>query len=75
MRLIFEIEAQDEQGVVHISGERMWVIVAERVADAYIGILDNQPACLKRSGNADLRLGEHLSGPSTSSTSQTRRRC
>jgi hypothetical protein len=60
VRLIFEIEAQDEQGVVHVSGERMWVIVAERVGDVYIGILDNQPACLKRSGNAYLRFGAEV---------------
>ena len=44
--LIFEIEGQDEQGVVQVQGERMWVIVSERIGDVYVGILDNQPASL-----------------------------
>jgi hypothetical protein len=46
-RLIFEIESQDETGAVHVEGERMWVIVAERVGDTYVGILDNQPATIE----------------------------
>jgi hypothetical protein len=43
-RLMFDIEVDDE-GNLDVVGERMWVIVKEKVGDTYIGILDNQPAC------------------------------
>lgn len=39
-RLIFDIEADDE-GKIEVSGERMWVIVSNKLEDTYIGILDN----------------------------------
>ena len=43
-RLIFDIEVDDE-GEIDLVGERMWVIVKEKLGDTYIGILDNQPTC------------------------------
>lgn len=59
-RLIFEIEGEEEDGSIAIQGERMWVIVAERVGDAYIGILDDQPACLEPAENVYLRFGAEV---------------
>ncbi|HEX3313425.1 MAG TPA: hypothetical protein VHR72_00985 [Gemmataceae bacterium] len=59
-RLIFDIEAQDEKGVVQIQGERMWVIVTEKISDTYIGILDNQPACLEPAEDVYLRFGAEV---------------
>ena len=58
-RLIFEIEGDDD-GVVRVQGERMWVIVAERLGDTYVGILDNQPACLEPADNVYLRFGAEV---------------
>ncbi|WNO09522.1 hypothetical protein [Teredinibacter sp. KSP-S5-2] len=46
-KLIFDIESQDEDGKVIVSGERMYVIVSEVVGDFYIGILDSQPATIE----------------------------
>src|SRR5262245_10109056 len=59
-KIIIDIESRDEQGVVQSGGERMWVIVAERVGDFYIGILDNQPASLEPSGNVYLCFGAEI---------------
>jgi hypothetical protein len=59
-KLIFEIESANDAGAVSVQGERMWVIVAEKVGDVYIGILDNQPACLDRSGDFYLRFGAEV---------------
>lgn len=42
-KLLFEIEGRNADGTVSVQGERMWVIVSERVGDAYVGILVNQP--------------------------------
>ncbi len=43
-RLIFDIRVGNE-GKFEVQGERMYVIVSEKIGDIYIGILDNQPAC------------------------------
>ena len=58
-RLIFDIEAEVD-GKVAVTGERMWVIVAERVGDLYIGILDNKPASFEPSDNAYLCFGAEI---------------
>ena len=42
-KLIFDIEAYDEDGSVIVQGERMWVLVTERIDDQYIGLLTNKP--------------------------------
>ena len=59
-RLMFNIEGEDDDGTVEVQGERMWVVVAERVGDAYIGILDNQPACLEPADGVYLRFGAEV---------------
>lgn len=58
-KLIFDIEGYEENELV-VQGERMWVIIAERVGDLYIGILDNQPACLERSADVYLTMGAEI---------------
>lgn len=59
-RLIFDIEAEDHDGNVVVSGERMWVIVAERVGEFYVGILDNKPATLEPSESVYLCFGAEI---------------
>jgi hypothetical protein len=59
-KLVFDIEAEDNQGNVVLRGERMWVIVAERVGDLYIGILDSKPATFEPSDNAYLCFGAEV---------------
>ena len=60
LRLIFDIEAEGEDGQVQHQGERMWVTVAERIGDCYIGILENQPACLQPGENVYLCMGTEV---------------
>ena len=43
-KLIFDIEGEDEHGQASVQGERLWVIVADKIDDYSIGILDHQPA-------------------------------
>jgi hypothetical protein len=59
-KLIFDIEAEGENGKIELQGERMWVTVAERVGSCYIGILENQPACLEPNENVYLCLGAEI---------------
>ena len=58
-RLIFDIEV-DNEGELKIVGERMWVIVKEKIGDTYIGILDNQPACSNFEDDVYLCLGAEV---------------
>ncbi len=60
MRLMFDIEFNDDDGRLVIQGERMWVIVSERCGDYYIGILDNPPASLEPSDEAYLCFGAEI---------------
>jgi hypothetical protein len=46
-KLIFEIEGTEADGRATSSTERMWVVVTRRVADGYIGLLDNQPCTIR----------------------------
>jgi hypothetical protein len=58
-RLIFDIEV-DDAGKIEVVGERMWVIVKEKIGDTYIGILDNQPACSDFEDDVYLCLGAEV---------------
>ena len=58
-KLLFEIEAEEE-GTIHLTRERMWVIVSERHSEFYIGILDSQPACLTPAPNVYLCFGAEI---------------
>lgn len=59
-RLIFEIEGEEEDGTRHVQGERMWVVVAERRDEVYIGILANQPALIQVTDETYLREGAEV---------------
>ncbi len=59
-KLIFDIETEDDSGKVILTGERMWVIVAERIGEFYIGILDCQPVCMTPDDSAYLRFGAEI---------------
>ena len=59
-RLILDIESADENGDTQIQGERMWVIVSECLEDAYIGILDNQPASIEPAEDVYLCFGAEI---------------
>ena len=60
-KLIFELEAEHEDtGAIEIGRERMWVIVAEKIGNTYIGILDNQPAMIEPADNVYLRFGAEV---------------
>jgi hypothetical protein len=59
-KLIFEIEATEPDGTVSSQGERMWVIVAEKIGDIFIGRLANQPVCLEPSDDAYLGIGAEV---------------
>jgi hypothetical protein len=59
-RLIFDIEGENDTGEVEVQGERMWVIISEKIGDTYIGILDNQPACFDPEDNFYLSRGAEI---------------
>ena len=59
-KLIFEIEAEDDAGNPEVNGERMWVMVTERIGEHYIGILDNQPATFEASDEEYLVPGAEV---------------
>ncbi len=75
MQLIFDIEGEDEDGAVEVLGERMWVLVAERVGRNYIGVLASKPALVDPSSNFYLRPGcEVLFAPEHASASRRQKR-
>jgi hypothetical protein len=59
-QLIFDIAAQDATGNTVVGGERMWVIVAERLGDFYVGILDNKPASFEPGDDVYLCFGAEV---------------
>lgn len=58
-KLIFDIELE-EDGERILQGERMWVIVAERVGEISIGLLDNQPVSFEPNDHTYLRFGAEI---------------
>jgi hypothetical protein len=59
-QLIFEISGRDRNGNTEVLGERMWVIVMERVGDAYIGILDNELVSIEPAHDVYLCYGAEI---------------
>jgi hypothetical protein len=59
VKLIFDIEGIEPDGSVVAQGQRMWVLVTERLGDTYVGILDNEPA-LEPAENVYLRKGAEI---------------
>lgn len=58
-KLIFDIFFADE-AEPFIQGERMWVIVARRIGNAYIGILDSPPASVEPGAMSYLQFGAEI---------------
>jgi len=42
---MFDIEGENEDGNLAVAGERMWVIISEKIRHFYIEILDNEIIC------------------------------
>lgn len=42
-KLLFDIQTRSPRGSVEISGERMWVVVADRVGERFLGRLVTEP--------------------------------
>jgi len=59
-KLIFDLEAVEEDGSIVVQGERMWVIVAERAGETYVGLLDSQPASIEPSPTVYLCFGAEI---------------
>jgi uncharacterized protein YegJ (DUF2314 family) len=55
-KLIFRINVDNADGNVAV--ERMWVLVRERTADGYLGVLDNEPDAIAE--NDEFWLGTEL---------------
>jgi len=39
---MFDIEGENEDGNLTVAGERMWVIISEKIRHFYIEILDDE---------------------------------
>lgn len=59
-KLIFDIEVLNKAGAIEVSAERMWVMVGERVAGHYVGILDNKPASFDPADDIYLAIGAEI---------------
>jgi hypothetical protein len=55
-KLIFRISVDNAEENVAV--ERMWVVVRERTADGYLGVLDNEPDAIAE--NDEFWLGSEL---------------
>ena len=59
MKLLFVIDADRDDGTAESVTERMWVIVRGLAGDAFVGLLDNEPAFAEGNDEAYLvRLAE-----------------
>ena len=57
---MFDIETVDDAGRVDVQGERMWVLVRERRGHVYLGVLDNEPACVEPDDDGSLHRGAEV---------------
>jgi hypothetical protein len=60
VKLIFDQEGHEEDGSVTVQGERMWVLVTERIGGRYIGVLDNDPQLIEPDDGIYLRRGAEI---------------
>lgn len=60
VKLIFDQEGYEESGEISVQGERMWVLVTERVSGRYLGVLDSDPQLLEPSERTYLRRGAEI---------------
>jgi len=59
-KLLFEVEFEDEDGSVSTSVDRLWVIVARKVGDFYVGILEGRPVSLAAGSDFYLQPGAEI---------------
>jgi hypothetical protein len=60
VKLLFNIQLEDDDGKISHQVERMWLIVSEKIGEYYIGILDNQPASFIASDDDYLCFGAEI---------------
>lgn len=60
VKLIFDQEGCEEDGSVTLQGERMWVIVSERIGSRYIGMLTSKPQLLEPGEETYLRAAAEV---------------
>jgi hypothetical protein len=60
VKLIFDQEGYEESGEVTVQGERMWVIVTDRMAGRYLGVLDSDPQLLEPNETTYLKRGVEI---------------
>jgi hypothetical protein len=59
-KLIFAIQVEEDDGSVVIETERMWVVVTGVLEGGYVGLLDNEPACINPDGDHYLVRGAEI---------------
>jgi hypothetical protein len=57
VKVIFDFEGLEEDGTVSMQGERMYLVVGEKVRDRYIGLLLDQPQLFEPEDYPYLRPG------------------
>jgi hypothetical protein len=60
VKLIFDQEGYEEDGSVAVHGERMWVLVTERIGGRYLGVLDSNPQLFEADDHVYLRKGAEI---------------
>ena len=60
MKLIFDQEGYEESDEISVQGERMWVLVTERVSGRYLGVLDSDPQLLEPNESTYLKRGAEI---------------
>jgi len=55
VQLLFQIQAQDDDGNADVNVERMWVEIDGRVESLYVGSLRNQPASIEAGQGLDFK--------------------
>lgn len=60
VKLLFDVQTPSPRGSVEVSGERMWVVVADRVGERFLGRLVTEPACVPDGEAHYLRVGAEI---------------
>lgn len=60
VKLLFDIRVPDYDDLDETSGERMWVVVSDRMGERYLGRLVTPPASLEGNDEHYLRVGAEI---------------
>jgi len=60
VKLIFDQEGYEADGSTTVQGERMWVLVTERIGERYLGVLESDPALAQADAALYLRKGAEI---------------